>query len=1287
MLEMNHSKCPANAKRRRWLALLALNLAIASPQIIAQPAPGGVVRTLGGVGAPGYVEGVKGFSQFNTPSGLAVRADGRLFIADYGNNAIRTMLPNDTRTSTFATGNRPIALAFDSGTNLFVANQGNGTEAGTITKFSPSGRILRTDRPILPGGLITALAIDRNDNVYVAQLNGVVTRLDPNGVPNGEFRAPLGRQFRGVAVADDGSVFVTDSALHVIWRYTAGGGPAEVFAGTQGSPGSSEGEKGFGKLNQPHQIAMGPNSTLVVADRGNHKIRAVSCEGVLSTLYGIDPSRWFVYPDPSVLPGWWDSSAEFAELRDPVGVAVDTGGNVYDSEVFYHLVRWGRELAFPTNCVVNTNLPLTAVLSPAGGFFQNGVTISITSSNNVPLGPNARIYYTLNGNDPTNTDQPVPIIDGVGRLTLAGPIDLSNLRVRIFNAGVPGPVAVGQPAISTPVAVLVSPNSGFYPTGIVVRVTSDAPGGFGPGVQLFYTLDDTDPDRNDNNVPIIDGIGTIVFSSAVDLGKLRVRAFNNGVPGPVATGQPTPLPLPGLSPVSGYFITNTVVTITNKTDPSGLFPPGTSLFYTLDGSEPSQNSPEIPIVSGRGRLELTGPVNLVNLKVRAFLGNTPGVTVSGEPTSFVPNRISFGFEPPQEASSDFFASPGQRFYAPVTLTIRPGQLMYGLQFALTITNLTGPAPLGTYQLDFESMLVKPVPPNNFYVPIPPATLAVRTEEITNIVVGTNILTLTNVSLTFSNLVFHNPSQNLLGVGWLERLTHTNLYNTREQDLIRYSLPHDTLFVSQNGKVVPGAFSFVVPREARPGDTYRINIIRPSANEDGIRTDVFIETPDGSDPNVPIRAVQTVRVAERRYIVGDLAPFRWFNAGDFGDGSILNNDLEQVHQTAIYFNNAPPPGSDFEDAMDSCCVDTNRVNRSNSFAHADGSDTTINQIGFGDGALNIADLYVTFRRALDPSLVWYARYWSNGVRQAEVVPNTFRGQVTPLSVASSASPVPPPPDELERQSVSDEPSVTFRAQTPTVLRGQVAAVPIVAEIKGAYRLRTLLLNLKIKTLDGPTGLAQNVSFVSHPLLGAPNFGGSGSTENYGAAWVDPNNSGLAGTVVVGTLYVPIPATATATSAYLIHFDKASASPNGIGILPATTQDGVIIMADRPSIGWNDGIPDQWRIQYFGTLINLDSAANADADGDSVSNRAEFDLGTNPVDPSDNLRIHALGVADRQVKLQFRSAPGKKYRIEASSTLQPGSWTTIQSEILGTGSDVQLSSDANTAYGYYRIRLQE
>ena len=36
------------------------------------------------------------------------------------------------------------------------------------------------------------------------------------------------------------------------------------------------------------------------------------------------------------------------------------------------------------------------------------------------------------------------------------------------------------------------------------------------------------------------------------------------------------------------------------------------------------------------------------------------------------------------------------------------------------------------------------------------------------------------------------------------------------------------------------------------------------------------------------------------------------------------------------------------------------------------------------ALDVCDVYVTFRRSLDPSLTWFRRFWTNGVLGAEPI---------------------------------------------------------------------------------------------------------------------------------------------------------------------------------------------------------------------------------------------------------------------------------------------------------------
>ena len=161
----------------------------------------------------------------------------------------------------------------------------------------------------------------------------------------------------------------------------------------------------------------------------------------------------------------------------------------------------------------------------------------------------------------------------------------------------------------------------------------------------------------------------------------------------------------------------------------------------------------------------------------------------------------------------------------------------------------------------------------------------------------------------------------------------------------------------------------MPRLAIP---IKFRSARPSATTDGIGdpgSSVFIYTPtNGSYGGGSINTIKTVTVGQRKYIAGDSAPFRWFNAGDFGNTNLDSADVAQVFEAAVYGLNSPPAGSDLFDSMDSCgytYVDNGYgyLQKSATLANPsvlfNGNDTTIDQIAFGDGQLDVADVYVTY----------------------------------------------------------------------------------------------------------------------------------------------------------------------------------------------------------------------------------------------------------------------------------------------------------------------------------------
>ena len=732
-------------------------------------------------------------------------------------------------------------------------------------------------------------------------------------------------------------------------------------------------------------------------------------------------------------------------------------------------------------------------------------------------------------------------------------------------------------------------------------------------------------------------------------------------------------------------------------------------------------------------------------------------------SNFVANKISFGFAF-GEASSVFLGSPGQTFYAPVTLTTLPSTVMYSLQFNIIVTNVGTATSVTPGAFSFQSMLMKPIPGTTpvLYTPILPEMFS-----------GTG----------FTNLMFTNLDENLLGVGWLERAGKVNLYDTTKQTLITYSLAHDDLFPNslQPNGVIVGGYGFQIPAGAQLGQQYQIQINRPSATSAGIGapgSDVFIAAPtDGATAGgAPVNALKYVTVTNQlKYIAGSVYPFRWFNAGDFGSSNIVNADVEQVFQSAVYSLNTPPPGSDFFDAMDSCgnygvldagpkdvnygyytnasnypysltntpinytiYVDTNGVQSapipmgvttnislifltteqytatyyntyiqqlatvpaayitntfpvSNTFnvippglsTLFDGNDTNINQIVFGDGVLDVCDVYVTYRRSLDPGLTWFERFWNGGQLVADTgAPNIANHLAVKSGGTSSAK------SNVASGGSIVSPQVNFTAGNITnCSAGQMVTIPINAAIYGSYPLRVLMLNLTVEPLDGSPALTTQVQFTqTATVLGTPYTTDSSGNGNYSSVWLNSTNAGLTGTVTLGTLTVTIPAGASANTAYAVHFDHASASPNGLASFPKQTLTGLITLSSRTTSSYGDGIPDSWRLRWFGTVNNLLSVSNACPSGDGINNLMKYVAGVDPNTANDFPSTSPVKPvpSGSAMAIHWPTVSGKQYVIERSSSLFSGTWTTISTNT-GTGTDMEFDDNSAGTANFYRVLI--
>jgi hypothetical protein len=345
---------------------------------------------------------------------------------------------------------------------------------------------------------------------------------------------------------------------------------------------------------------------------------------------------------------------------------------------------------------------------------------------------------------------------------------------------------------------------------------------------------------------------------------------------------------------------------------------------------------------------------------------------------------------------------------------------------------------------------------------------------------------------------------------------------------------------------------------------------------------------------------------------------------------------------------------------------------------------IDQIAFGDGQLDVCDVYVTFIRSEFSNHVCFQRFWTNGVRVAQIVPN-----IVSSAVSKSSSGVSKIAQQAGNTSVTNQPKVNFASTDIVASAGQVLQIPITARVFGNYPLRVLMLNLTVVPLDGSPALTTPVHFTPNPLLGQPYTTATNSIGNYAATWLNSAIYGLTGDASIGTLTVTIPANAPSSTAYAIHFDHASASPNGLASFPKQTRTGLITLSDRSGSSYNDGIPDSWRLRYFFTLNNLLSQTNADADGDGLNNLQEYLAGTDPTDPKSFFKnIGTDPSAAQQPQdcvISWPSASGKQYVIERSPSLSTPVWTSIATNS-GNGTIMEYHDATGGGIRFYRVRVQ-
>ena len=114
---------------------------------------------------------------------------------------------------------------------------------------------------------------------------------------------------------------------------------------------------------------------------------------------------------------------------------------------------------------------------------------------------------------------------------------------------------------------------------------------------------------------------------------------------------------------------------------------------------------------------------------------------------------------------------------------------------------------------------------------------------------------------------------------------------------------------------------------------------------------------------------------------------------------------------------------------------------------------------------------------------------------------------------------------------------------------------------------------------------------------------------------------------------------------------------------------------------NGIDDNWESSYFGSPTGADP--DADSDGDTMKNGAEYIAGTNPTNAASYLKVSGIA-ATSSALITFEAVAGRTYTVEYSDDLTNPVWGKVADVTPLTADGPVSVTDANPQPDrYYRL----
>ncbi|MCL2399233.1 MAG: hypothetical protein FWC91_05760 [Defluviitaleaceae bacterium] len=269
-----------------------------------------IVTTVAGTGSHGDVDGDP--AQFNLPASVFSGEDGGLYVLDTYNNLIRKI---DAYGSTRRIAGDILAIDFYRFPHGFHKD---GPVEDALFYRPTAGVIDSEGRMFIVDSNNHAIRVIIEDDIFT-----FAGGVEP-GHADGHLREALFYNPTAMVMDGRGNMFITDTGNNVIRRIDANG-YVTTIAGVVGQYGFNDGLARRALFNEPMGIAVNEDGVIFVADTGNHLIRTIE-NGQVNTLAGV----FSVINDEEVLDEWdehpiggfVDGNLREAMFHFPVGLAL-----------------------------------------------------------------------------------------------------------------------------------------------------------------------------------------------------------------------------------------------------------------------------------------------------------------------------------------------------------------------------------------------------------------------------------------------------------------------------------------------------------------------------------------------------------------------------------------------------------------------------------------------------------------------------------------------------------------------------------------------------------------------------------------------------------------------------------------------------------------------------------------------------------------------------------------------------------------------------------------------------